>query len=116
MSGLVPRAAEGGLPEPEHPSLLQPPLSESERRASWEVVAARWRACELAEAVFGRVAASALVGSRDRGLIRGLLRLQVPFAGLGEHREREARFLAAVEADPVLTHVRLVYVLGPESD
>jgi len=116
MSGLVPGSAEGGLPEPEHPSLLRRPLSESERRAGWEVAAARWRACELAEAVFGRVAASALVGSRDRGPIRGLLRLDVPFAGLGEHREREARFLAAVGADPVLSIVPLLYVLGPAHD
>jgi hypothetical protein len=116
MSGLVPRGAEGALPEPEHPSLLQRRVGASERRASWEVAAARWRACELAEAVFGRVAASALVGTRARGVLRGLLRLQVPFTGLVDHREREARFLAAVEADPVLAVVPLVYVFGPEPD
>lgn len=116
MSALVPRSADGLLPEPEYPRLQQPPRSDSERRASWEVTAARWRACELAQAVFGRVAASALVSPKAGGHLRGLLRLEVPFEGLREHRELEARFLAAVEADPVLTHVRLVYVIGPESD
>lgn len=44
----------------------------------------------------------------------GLLRLGVPFAGLDQHREREACFMAA--ADPVLDHIRLVYVVGPEAD
>jgi hypothetical protein len=39
----------------------------------------------------------------------------VPFADLDQHREREARFMAAVAADPVLAHIRLVYVVGPES-
>jgi hypothetical protein len=113
VSAFLPPGARGGLPEPEHPSLQQRPLSESERRARWEVRAAQWRARAIAEAVFGRVAESSLLGAKAGGALRGLLRLSVPFAGLHQHREREARFLAAVEADPVLARVRLVYVIGP---
>lgn len=113
MSAFLPPKAGSGLPEPEHPSLHQRPLTEAERRARWEVRAAQWRARAIAELVFGRVGESALVATKVGGALRGLLRLEVPFAGLPQHREREARFLAAVEADPVLTHVPLVYVLGP---
>ena len=116
MSAFLPRASYGGAPEPEYPRLQQRPLSDSERRARWEVRAAQWRAREPAEAVFGRVGESTLLGAKAAGPLRGLLRLQVPFADLDQHREREARFIAAVAADPVLTHIRLVYVVGPESD
>jgi hypothetical protein len=115
VSAFLPRAADGGLPDPEYPRLQKRPLSDSERRARWEVRAAQWRARELAEAVFGRVGESALLAARPSGPLRGLLRLQVPFADLDQHREREARFMAAVAADPVLAHIRLVYVVGPES-
>lgn len=106
--------ARGGLPEPEHPRLLQRPYSLAERRARWEVRAAQWRARELAELVFGAVSESALFSLRPHGDLRGLLRLHVPFSDLAAHREREARFLAAVELDPVLTQVRLVYVIAPD--
>lgn len=116
MSAFLPASARGGLPEPEHPSLQQRPLTDAERRARWEVRAAQWRAREIAEAVFGRVGESALFGAKAGGVLRGLLRLRVPFTDLGDHRDREARFLAAVDADPVLAHIRLVYVIGPESD
>ena len=37
----------------------------------------------------------------------------LPQSAGGGVPEREARFLAAVAADPVLVHVRLVYVVGP---
>lgn len=116
MSAFLPVSARGAPREPEHPSLQQRPLTEAERRARWEVRAAQWRARAIAEAVFGRVGESSLFGAKAGGGLRGLLRLQVPFSDLGEHREREARFLAAVDADPVLAHIRLVYVIGPESD
>jgi hypothetical protein len=116
MSAFLPGSARGGLPEPEHPRLQQRPLTDSERRARWEVRAAQWRARAIAEAVFGRVGESALLGAKASGTLRGLLRLAVPFSDLHEHRERESRFLAAVDADPVLTHIRLVYVFGPDSD
>jgi hypothetical protein len=116
VSAFLPRSAHAWLPEPEHPGLQQRPLTDAERRARWEVRAAQWRARELAEIVFGRVTESALVGAKAGGTLRGLLRLRVPFGDLRQHRAREARFMAAVAADPVLAHVRLVYVIGPESD
>jgi hypothetical protein len=78
------------------------------------VRAAQWRAREVAEAVFGHVGAMTLTGLRADGPLRGLLRLDVAFRGLGEHREKERRFLAAVDADPLLSTVRLVYVIGPD--
>ena len=113
MSLIVERSGHHGLPEPEHPRLLQRPLSQAELRARWEVRAAQWRARELAELVFGKVTDTRLTSLRPGGPIRGLLRLGVPFEGLETHGEREARFMAAVEADPVLSRVRLVYVMAP---
>jgi hypothetical protein len=111
---LIPQPiAHGSLPEPEHPRLLQRPHSVAEARARWEVRAAQWRARAIAEAVFGRVGESSLVSIRPRGQLRGLLRLEVPFDDLGAHQEREARFVAAVEADPVLSRVPLVFVVMP---
>ena len=115
MSAFLPRGTRGSLPEPDHPRLQQRPPTEAERRARWEVRAAQWRARELAEAVFGRVGESSLVGAKPSGSLRGLLRLEVPFLDLDVHREREARFMAAAAADPVLARVRLVYVIGPQS-
>ncbi len=115
MALLPPDSAHHG-PEPDHPTLRQRPFSPAEIRARWEVRAAQWRAHELAELVFGSVSAVGLSGIRGDGTLRGLLRLEVPFAGLEAHREREARFLSAVEADPLLSGVRLVYVIGPDSD
>ncbi|HET9948861.1 MAG TPA: hypothetical protein VFQ22_08060 [Longimicrobiales bacterium] len=111
-----PSRPTGSLPEPEHPHLQQEPRSAAEARARWEVRAAQWRAVELAERVFGHVSDAALIGLRARGSIRGLLRMDVPFGGLEAHHEREARFLAAVAADPVLARVPLVYVFGPRPD
>lgn len=111
---LIPEPARpGAMPDPEHPRLLQRPLSLAERRARWEVRAAQWRAREIAEAVFGDVGESALVSLRPTGPLRGLLRLEVPFVDFEAHAERERRFLAAVEADPVLERVPLVFVIDP---
>jgi hypothetical protein len=116
VSAFLPRGPEGGLPEPEHPRLQERPLSTAERRARWEVRAAQWRAREIAESVFGDVTGGELLSVRSRGPLRGLLSLEVPFVDVRSHRDREARFLAAVAADPVLTRIRLVYVIGPQSD
>ena len=113
MSTFLPRAVQGGLPEPEHPRLQERPHSLAEQRGRWEVRAAQWRAREIAERVFGPVGDGALTGLRTSGGLRGLLHLEVPFMDLPSHRAREARFLAAVAADPVLARVRLVYVIGP---
>jgi len=46
--------------------------------------------------------------------MRGLLRLDVPFDDLTKHRDREARFMAAVSIDPLLSAVPLLYVIGPD--
>lgn len=116
MSSLLPTRPEGSGPERDHPRLHQRPLSAEEARSRWEVRAAQWRARELAEVVFGPVSAMALSGLRGRGPLRGLLRLDVPFRDLDEHRVREARFMAAVESDPLLTSVPLVYVFGAGVD
>lgn len=113
MSLLPEPVGPGAFLEPEHPQLLQRPLSPAEMRARWEVRAAQWRAREIAELVFGGVSASSLIGLRPHGPLRGLLELEIPFGGLESHREREARFMAAVAADPVLERVPLVYVFAP---
>jgi hypothetical protein len=113
VSAWIPGNARGEGPDPEHPQLRQRPLSPAEQRARWEVRAAQWRARELAENVFGSVSAMGLMGIRRQGPLRGLLRLDVPFADLEIHREREARFLAAVREDPLLADVPLVFLIGP---
>ena len=113
MSAFLPRVAAGSPVQPEHPRLTSRPPSISEQRARWEVRAAQWRAREIAESVFGRVAGTALLGLRSDGPLRGLLHLEVPFRNLDAHREREARFLAVAADDPILERVPLVYVFGP---
>lgn len=113
MSLIPEPVTPGGVPEPDHPRLQQRPHTLAERRARWEARAAQWRAREIAEIVFGSVRGSSLVSLRPRGPLRGLLQLEVPFEALDSHREREARFMAAVETDPVLASVRLVYVIAP---
>lgn len=115
MSAALPSRWHGAPADEDHPRLGSAPLTPAERRGRWEVRAAQWRAREIAEAVFGRVAGVALTGLRAEGSLRGLLCLEVPFADLERHRDREARFLAAAEADPILAQVRLVYVFGPEA-
>lgn len=98
--------------ERDAPRLTQRPAAPAERRARWEVRAAQWRARELAEAAFGEVSDSRLLGLRVEGGLRGLLRLEVPWTGHEQHSAREARFLEATERDPILSNVRLVYVIG----
>lgn len=115
MNGFLPRRPGGGevrsdLPEPR----LQAILTEEDRVGRWEVRAAQWRALELASAAFGEPVRSSLLGLRTRGALRGLLRLDVPWEGLERHREREALFLAMADADPLLSRVPLVFVLGPD--
>lgn len=113
MSAFLPLRPPGADAEHDHPRLQQRPLSPAERRARWEVRAAQWRARELAETVFGDVVGMGVSGIRAEGPLRGLLRLDVPFEDLDVHRARERRFMAAVESDPLLSYVRMVYVFGP---
>jgi hypothetical protein len=53
-----------------------------------------------------------MMALRHRGDIRGLLCLDVPFDDLEAHRTRESAFLASAAADPLLSRIPLVYVLG----
>jgi hypothetical protein len=114
MSLLPESRTHRSLPEPDHPRLLQRPHSVAEQRARWEVRAAQWHATELAEIVFGGAGDSSLLSLQPHGTLRGLLRLRVPFINLAVYRDRESQLLAAVEADPILTRVRLVYVIAPD--
>ena len=114
MSAFLPESVYGTAAEPEHPRLHQRPLSPAEQRARWEVRAAQWRARDIAESVFGRVESASLLSLRAAGPLRGLLHLEVPFRDLEVHRDREQRFLAAVETDSILAQIRLVYIFAPE--
>ena len=94
-------------------SLVDPTVEWVPERARWEARAAQWRARALAEAVFGSGVEARLSGIAAAGWWRGLLHLDVPFRALPEHREREARFLAAAARDAVLARVPLLFVFGP---
>ena len=114
MSAFLPNPATPDGADPDHPRLQQEPDSPAEQRARWAVRAAQWRAHELAHVVFGGVSDMGLIGMRRGGDMRGLLRLDVPFDDLDAHRDREARFMAAVSMDPLLSTVPLLYVIGPD--
>ncbi|NJD18391.1 MAG: hypothetical protein FIA95_03810 [Gemmatimonadetes bacterium] len=116
MSAFLPFRASAGSEAPDVPEpRLQGILSEAERTARWEVRAAQWRAVELARAAFGPDVSGTLLGVRPEGALRGLLKLDVPFADLDAHRQREAGFLGMVGADPLMAQVPMVFVLGPDS-
>ena len=102
-----------GVEHPTLPQLTLPGPSRWARNLHAEAWAARWRARELAEAVFGGVARARLVGLREEGAYRALLQLDVPFDDLSTHQLLERRFVAAVERDPILSRIPLVYVIGP---
>lgn len=114
MSAFLPARSAGASPETDHPVLRQRPLTPAEARSRWEIRAAQWRAVELAELIFGSVTDVGMSGFRSDGPIRGLLRLAVPVGELSAHQARQARFLAAADADPVLSRVPFVYVIGPD--
>lgn len=114
MSAFFPTPPRAVERDTAHPHFLERSLDRDEQRARWEVRTAQWRARELAEAVFGSVAESSVRALRPAGAARGLMVLRVPFQSLSEHRDREARFMAAAERDPVLSAVPLVYVFGAD--
>ena len=116
MSGFLPLRPEGGAERSDRPDPeLQSRLTQEEQRARWEVRAAQWRAVEIARAAFQGDVRVWMSGIRREGDMRGLLRLDVPFQDLDRHRLREARFLSLVRADPLLSQVPLVYVVGPDT-
>jgi len=116
MSTFLPRTAMWEEDNRPYPAQLERSLLQEERIQRWQVRAAQWRARELAEAVFGIGVHMSLVSLRHWGMLRGLLRLDVPFEDLDSHLNREATFMAAVRRDPLLTRVPLVYVIGPHED
>lgn len=116
MSDLIPRPAVPFVPEPEPTAHLVDESSRQDRLRRWEVRAAQWRACELAEQSFGGQVDAMLVSLRMTGPMRGLLRIDVPFESVPDHRAREERFLASVVSDALLSRIPLVYVLGPGPD
>jgi hypothetical protein len=118
---LIPRRPGGGDERSDRPEpRLYGEPTEEERLGRWEVRAAQWRAVELARVAFGMGASASLIGMRARGRepedFRGLLCLDVPFDTLDRHREREARFMSMVDADPLLGRVPLVYAVGPSPE
>ena len=104
----------GPSPDDAKPSTIfvDPTLVQIDERERWEVRAAQWRARELAEVVFGGEVEARVTG-RIRGAFRGVLHLDVPFAGLAEHRAREGVYMAAIARDPVVSRVPFVVVFGP---
>ena len=93
-------------------ALVDPTVERELERDRWHARAAQWRARALAEWVFEGEVEASLTGHATSGPLRGLLHLRVPFAGLAEHRAREARFLAIAQRDPVLGSTPFVYVFA----
>ena len=114
MIAFPPRATAQS-PDGDAQAQRQRAISLEEQHARWEVLAAQWRAHELAEAIFGRIKRTEMLGLRPTGPVRGLLHLEVPFTDLDTHRERERRFLTDAACDPILSRVHLIYVVGPET-
>lgn len=114
MSDLFPKppVAPGG--DPESTEYLDPSLAVREERHRWTLQTARWRARELAEAIFGDDVPVSLEpgppGSAAPLVFRGSLRLSVPFDGLARHRIKERLFTSFAAEDPVLSRVPLLYM------
>jgi hypothetical protein len=118
MSGLFPRLAVPPGGDRESTEFLDPFLEVREERQGWTLQAVRWRARELAEAIFGDDVPVSVepgpAGSSARLVFQGLLRLSVPFEGLAHHRARECLFTACAADDPVLSAVPVIYVFDPD--
>jgi hypothetical protein len=104
MDELLSGRPKGSTGLPDKIEHLDPFLERRLEQRPWEVRSAQWRAWALAEAVFGKGVEVRLSGKGG---------YQVPFSTLGEHRDREAIFLAWAEADPVLAQVPVLYVFEP---
>lgn len=113
MSELIPALPPRSGADPEHSSSLDPRLEREDVRHRWEVRAAQWRALDLARTIFGSDTRARLVGGAPGQAFRGLLRLEVPFRELDDHRWREGLFLAWAAEDPVLSRVPFVFVFDP---
>jgi len=115
MTPLFPRSVETSPGGPAPHGLVDLRLDRETQRARWAAQAARWRALELVRLVFGPVARVRLEGSPGRPGLQELLHIDVPFADLDDHREREAFFLSAVGVDELLQAVPLLFVFGVAS-
>jgi len=120
MSALFPQAPVPPGGDPETTEYIDHSVSEREARSRWTLQTARWRARDLAEAVFGedvpvRVEQRA-PGAAGPYAFRALLRLAVPFRSLEHHRSMERVFTACAADDPVLSLVPLIYVFDPDPD
>lgn len=110
MTSFLPRSP-GSIPGGPDPHELVDPRNRREtHQARWSLQAARWQAVSLAQEVFGASVESRLMGTPGREGFQGLLHLAVPFLDLDDHRDREATFVRAAGADPVLAGVPLVFV------
>ena len=104
----------GGQPnEPETTESIDPFLARRVEHRPWELRAAQWRAWALAEMAFERNVEVSLVGRPGFPAFRGLLHISVPFLDLGDHEERQSRFLRWAGEDPVLERVPLLFVFEP---
>jgi hypothetical protein len=113
MTSFLPQPP-GPLPGgPDRHELVDPRHRRETRQARWSLQAARWQAVALAQEIFGTGVESRLVGTPGRDGLQGLLHLAVPFRDLDEHRGREATFVRAAGADPVLSGVPLVFIFEP---
>ena len=117
MNDLVPTVSDRSFDDA-HTTILEPEPTREQRLLRWGVQAARWRAVEIAESVFGPRVRSRLAGLTPSGGFRGLLHLEVEVrrTSLGEHRVREERFLASVEANALLAHHPFVFVFGARAE
>jgi hypothetical protein len=118
MNDLFPKppVLPGG--DPEVTEFLDPFLDVQEERHRWTLQAVRWRAQELAEAIFGDDVPVSLepgpAGSAAPLVFHGFLRLSVPFEGLAHHRTRERLFTSCAADDPVLSSIPMLYVFDPD--
>lgn len=113
MNDLVPTVRDRTF-EDSHTTIVESEPTREQRLLRWGVRAAQWRAVELAQSVFGPGVRSRLAGMTPRGAFRGLLHLDVEVRrmSLGDHRAREERFLATVQADPLLARHQFVFIFG----
>jgi len=118
MSDLFPQPPIPPGGDPETTEYLHPSLDVREEQHWWTLQTARWRARELAEAIFGDDVPVSLDpwprGSAVPLVFRGSLRLSVPFDGLARHRKRERLFTSCAADDPVLSKVPLLYMFDPD--
>lgn len=114
MSTWLPQRFDRGSSGSEGTTLLVVDDALDRTRRAWEVGTARWRACAMAEAIFGGPVVAKIDAVADgRGAFRGMVSLHVPFSDLGLHQWREDVFQACAAADPVLGRVPVLFIFQP---